>query len=433
MDFARTAALEILERCRRSKAWSSATIDSVITKYGLDSRSAALASGISLGVLQNSTLCDYYIDFFSKSKLEPKVRDILRCAVYQLLFMDRIPDNAAVNEAVAQAKSLGYSRASGLINAILRKIAKSKNALPEIPDKGTAKYLSIRYSHPQWLAELMINEKGYAFAESFFAANNTAPETSIQVNTLKITADELLAKLIESGVPCKKHEWLTDCLAVKGNITAMYGFNEGIFYVQDPAARCAVSICELEQGMSVLDACSAPGGKSFAAAIDMKNSGSILSCDIHEKKLSLISAGAERLGIKIIKTEAADARKPRNMSFDAVIADVPCSGLGVIRKKPDIRFKDHKELGGLPEIQLEILKNLSSCVKPGGTLLYSTCTVLKEENEEVVRQFLSENTDFAAESFVLPDGQSAESGMYTFWPNTDNTDGFFVCKMRRIR
>ncbi|MDO4815399.1 MAG: transcription antitermination factor NusB, partial [Bacillota bacterium] len=219
MDMARAAALEILERCRRNNAWSSATIDSVITKYSLDSRSASLASGISLGVMQNSSLCDFYIDSYSWSKIEPKVRDILRSAVYQILFMDRIPDNAAVNEAVEQAKKLGFSRASGFINAVLRKISTNKNNLPEIPNKGTSEYLAVRYSHPQWLAELIISEKGYDFAEAFLAANNSVAKTTIQLNTLKIVTDEFEESLKECGTVFEPHEWLQNCYNVSGKVT----------------------------------------------------------------------------------------------------------------------------------------------------------------------------------------------------------------------
>ncbi|MDO4815398.1 MAG: methyltransferase domain-containing protein, partial [Bacillota bacterium] len=207
----------------------------------------------------------------------------------------------------------------------------------------------------------------------------------------------------------------------------------GLFYVQDPAARCAVSVAELKPGMKVLDACAAPGGKSFAAAIDMHNTGSIISCDLHEKKLSLINSGAERLGIDIVCTEAADARKERKELFDAIITDVPCSGLGVIRKKPEIRYKNPEELENLPEIQLAILENLTQNLNVGGVMIYSTCTVLKRENEDVVNAFLSENDSYIAEEFSLPNGTTAANGMYTFWPNIDETDGFFVCKLRRIK
>lgn len=430
-DKARQAALEVLEKCRRSGAWSSAAIDGVIKKYGLDSKSAALATALSLGVIQNETLCDYYIDSFASSKIEPKVRDILREAVYQLLFMDRIPHSAAVNEAVLLCKSLGYSRASGFVNAVLRKISANLLDLPEIPKDDEVEYLSIKYSHPKWLAERIISEKGFSFAENFFRANNEAAETCIQVNTLKTDTYTLKEELINSGIDCREHEWLKDALIVSGNVTRLPGFTEGKFYVQDTAARCAVNVAGLKPGMKVLDACAAPGGKSFAAAITMNNEGEITSCDLHEKKLGLIKSGAERLGISIINAEAVDARQPRTDEFDVIIADVPCSGLGVIRKKPDIRFKAEAELSGLPEIQIAILNNLSQYVKRGGELIYSTCTVLKEENEAVIDKFLSEHDEYIKETFTLPNGVTAENGMYTFWPNVDGTDGFFVCKLRR--
>lgn len=432
-DKARQAALDVLEKCRRSGAWSSAAIDGVIKKYGLDSKSAALATALSLGVIQNETLCDYYIDCFSTSKIEPKVRDVLREAVFQLLFMDRIPQSAAVNEAVLLCKSLGYSRASGFVNAVLRKICGNLDVLPDIPKDDEAEYLSIKYSHPKWLAKRIIADKGFEFAESFFASNNRAAETCIQINTLKTDTYSLEEEFEAAGIDFRRHEWLEDALIVNGNVTKLPGFETGKFYVQDPAARCAVYIADVKPGMKVLDACAAPGGKSFAAAISMKNEGRITSCDLHEKKLGLIKKGAERLGISIISAETYDARTPRTEEFDIIIADVPCSGLGVIRKKPDIRFKEESKLEGLGEIQLAILNNVSQNVKVGGELIYSTCTIIKEENEDVVNNFLFAHPEYICEAFILPNGRAVDSGMYTFWPNIDGTDGFFVCKLRRTQ
>ena len=432
MDKAREAAVFALERTRRDGAWTSALSDAMKTKYDLDSRSLSLAVSISLGVLQNTALLDYYIDLNSKSasKIEPKVRDIMRSGAYQLIFMDKIPASAAVNESVALCKKLGYSRASGFVNAVLRKISLNREAALNIGNRGTPEYLSVRYSHPLWLCEYMVKHHGYEFAECFFTEDNREPQTTVQVNSLKTTAPELLAKLSESGVDAKPHPWLENCLIVKGNVTTFNGFDEGLFYVQDPAARSAVTIAELKPGMQVLDACAAPGGKSFAAAIDMQNRGSILSCDLHEKKLSLINHGAQRLGIEIITTQARDARSPMDDKFDAIIADVPCSGYGVIRKKPDIRFKPETDRLSLPDIQYAILDNLSDALKPDGTLIYSTCTVFREENEDVVNRFLAGHPDFETVRFTLPTGNAAD-GMYTFWPHIDGTDGFFVCKLRR--
>ena len=430
---ARAAALETLIRCRRDRSWSGAAIDSAIGKYGLDRRDAALASRLCLGVLQNERLFDYYIGCFCPSKLEPVVRDVLRLGVYQLLFMDRIPARAAVGETVELCRLKGVSRAAGLVNAVLRRIAEQRDSLPDIPGKGTAAYLSIRYSHPMWLCEHLIEEKGYAFTEAFLAKNNEAPGLCIQVNTLKETTEKYTGKLEDAGYPFHIRE-PEGCIELeKGIASELPGYEEGLFYVQDRAARLAVEIAAPIHDMHVLDACSCPGGKSFAAAIRMENGGSILSCDIHEKKLRVLEQGAERLGIDCITTRAMDARifDPALADcFDLVIADVPCSGLGVIAKKPEIRAKDPETLRGLPEIQLSILENLSRYVKPGGILLYSTCTILRTENEEPVLRFLEEHPEYCPEAFSVCDIQS-ETGMYTFWPHVNGTDGFFAAKLRR--
>lgn len=433
MDKAREAAVFALERTRRDGAWSSALSDAMKTKYDLDSRSLSLAVSISLGVLQSTALLDYYIDLNSKSasKIEPKVRDIMRSGAYQLIFMDKIPASAAVNESVSLCKKLGYSRASGFCNAVLRKIASCADKLPEPPGKGTAKYLSVKYSHPQQLAQYIIDRRGYDAAEAFLAADNTIPDTCLQVNTLKITPDELMARLSAEGVPCSMHPWLPDCIVTAGSVSSMPGFDEGLFYVQDPAAKCAVLAAALEPGINVLDSCAAPGGKSFAAAIAMRNNGSIDSCDLHDKKIRLISEGAQRLGISCINAFSHDAREPFYRQYDAIIADVPCSGYGVIRKKPEIRYKPLEDSASMPAMQAAILENLSQYVKPGGVIVYSTCTVLECENEDVVKAFLRAHAEFSAEGFTLPNGETAADGYMTFWPDIHGTDGFFVSKLRR--
>lgn len=433
---ARQAALAALERCRRDGAWSGASIDNVIKKYSLDRRDAALASRLCLGVLQNSRFCDFYIDLYRAkggAGLEPKLRDILRLGVYQLLFLDKIPARAAVSESVALSRAAGFGRASGLVNAVLRKVSDNIGSLPDIPGKGSAEYLSVKYSHPLWLVKRIISEHDYSFAEAFFAANNSPPGLTIQVNKLKVSPDAYRRALIRAEIPFTD-TGLSGCLRIeRGVVAALPGFEEGLFYVQDKAARTAVEIAAPRAGMKVLDACAAPGGKSFAAAIAMVNKGEILSCDIHEKKLSLIRSGAKRLGIDIIETMARDARQPdssREGAFDLVIADVPCSGLGVIGKKPEIRNKKESEISALPQIQRQILDNLSTFVKPGGLLLYSTCTVLPSENEEVAEGFLRDNPGFEPVGFSLG-GICAEQGMYTFWPHLDGTDGFFIAEMKR--
>lgn len=435
---ARSAALEALEKCLKSGAWSGAAIDNTIKRSSLDSREASLASRICLGVLQNLNYCDYCIGlYYNKpvNKLENKVLNILRIGAYQLLFLDKIPARAAVNECVELCRNSGCSRASGLVNAILRRLSERSERFPVVPGEGSSSYLSIRYSHPKWLIEKIIGLKGYNFTEDWLKKNNEVSKLSIQVNRLKVSLDEYLKALARKDIAYSQIAGLEGCIILDGGkIHDLPGFEEGLFYVQDPAARMAAEIAGAEPGMNVLDACSAPGGKSFAAAINMNNSGHILSCDIHEKKLSLIKDGAKRLGINIIDTKSNDARHFNEEfvdHFDVIIADVPCSGLGVIGKKPEIRNKDNNELVSLPEIQRDILENLARFIKPGGVILYSTCTILPEENENVVKEFLGRHPEFRAESFKLAD-IDAPDGMYTFWPNIDNTDGFFAAKLRRI-
>ena len=435
MSTAREAALKVLERCRRDGAWSGQALDRVIGAEGLDEREAALASALSLGVVQNSRYLDAVIRGFCRSpKLEPKVQDLLRLGAYQILFADRIPVHAAVSESVSLCRKLGYARAAGLVNAVLRRIGEHRNEPPELPGRGTAAWLALRYSQTDWLAERLCAERGYDFAEAFFAACHRPPSIDLQINTLKTDAASYARLLDGQGVAYETPAWPPNCLSLRGGRVALLpGYGEGLFYVQDRAAAMAVEIADPKPGMQVLDACAAPGGKSFAAALRMRNEGGILSCDLHEKKLRLIREGAERLGITILRTAARDASVPEPSmegAFDLVIADVPCSGFGVMRKKPDIRNKDAKEVEKLPELQLAILSALSAYTRPGGTLLYATCTVLRGENEELVSRFLRSHGEYRPVDFEIG-GRRSENGCYTFWPQLDGTDGFFVAKLRR--
>lgn len=431
---ARTAAVKVLERCRKDKAWSSAALDSTIRRYQLDGRDAAFLSRLCLGVMQNERLLDFYIDTWCSTKTEPLIRDILRLGAYQIIFLDRVPDSAAVNETVSLCRTFGRPKAMGLINAVLRRISENKASLPQPFNSGTPQHLAIKYSHPDWLAEYICNKYGYAFTEDFFAANNVPSGLSLQINTLKISLSEYTDCLKANGIPFQLCPVPQGCVELSGgSATSLPGFQEGLFYIQDRAARIAADISAPKPGMNVLDACACPGGKSFAAALSMQNTGKIIACDIHDKKLSLVNEGAARLGIGIIETRCHDARSYEHkfeQAFDIVIADVPCSGLGVIAKKPEIRNKKPEEIAGLPKIQADILENLCRYVRPGGVLLYSTCTVISEENEWLVGRFLSEHPEFKAERFYIGD-KLIHDGMYTFWPNIDGTDGFFVSKLRK--
>ncbi len=413
----RMAALEALERFRRDSAWSRQVMESIAAKRGLDQRDTALAARMFYGVLQNMALCDHYIDAFTSGRLEPKVRDILRLGTYQLLFMDRIPASAAVNEAVNACRTLGYARAAGLVNAVLRRLdrERQRETLPSIPGEGTAAYLATRYSHPLWLAEELIALRGYEGAAAVLAADNAEPPVYVQVNTCRTDEAELVKLLPIRRTPAGL------VLDRVGDITRSDAFQKGLFYVQDPAAHAAVETATLQPGMRVLDACAAPGGKSFGAAIAMGNTGLVSARDIIAKKLALVQSGAERMGLSCIECQPGDARDIEVGDYDAVFADVPCSGLGVIRKKPDVRYRPRRELDGLPELQGELLEAISRAVRPGGRLIYSTCTWRRAENEAVTEAFLRGHTDFTKVT------------ERTFWPDIDGTDGFYICRIDRAK
>ena len=424
---ARDAALKALIACRKGGAWSDGALKELLT--GMDRRDAALASRLCYGVLQNRMLLDFWIAAFAKGKLQPVVQDVLRLAVYQLRFTDKIPASAAVNEAVEQTKRLANPAAARLVNGVLRSMLRSELPTPED--------IATNYSHPQALVELFEAQFGAEKTERLLQSHNEAPQTVLQVNTLIADEKQVLDELERNGANAQKHPWLDNCVTVSGtgDLEHMDAYRNGWFYAQDAAARLAVEAAGLQPGMQVLDCCAAPGGKSFAAAIAMGNAGSLFSCDIHPHKLKLIENGASRLHISVINTRLQDAAQPVKEwenQMDAVLADVPCSGLGVIRKKPDIRYKDLAQTERLPELQSAILRQQAAYVRPGGVLLYSTCTILRRENEEVCERFLADNPDFSTEIVHFPPASGIpDAAMTTLLPCDHGTDGFFICKFRR--
>ena len=434
---ARTTALSALIAMRRQNAWADGALKDYTARDRLDRRDAALAARLLYGVVQNRMLLDFYLAQAVASpltKLQPVVLDILRLGAYQILFLDKVPDHAAVSESVELCRTNGRSAASGLVNAVLRKVAQNKAQLPALP-QDTLSRLSIAYSHPKWLVERLTALLGDAEAEQFLRIDNEASPITAQVNPLKTDGEALVRELSGEGIEARAHAWVPGCyeLSGTGDLTTLAAFYQGRFTVQDAAAKLVTYAAGFEKGQDVLDVCAAPGGKSFAAAFAMENEGHILSCDLHENKLKRIREGAQRLGVTCIETACADGRVFREEwagRFDTVVCDVPCSGLGIIRKKPDIRYKDARELRALPEIQRAILENSARYVRPGGVLVYSTCTVLPEENENVTDAFLSSHPEFIYEEFSLPNGEAAP-GYLTLWPQRSGTDGFYLSRMRR--
>ena len=438
---AREAAMLALNACQRQGGWSDGALKKQLSAAELSGRDAALATQLCFGVLQNQMLLDFYLAKFSNiplKRMEGKVVQTLRLGAYQMLFLTRIPHSAAVNSAVALVKAhCKNPRAAGMVNGILRSMERSLQNMPVIPQGDPVAYLSTLYSHPEWLVKEFILSLGEEETAQLLAADNSQPPTAVMVNTTRTTVEALKAMLEADHVEAEPHPWLENCLLLSrtGDLERLEAFQQGLFYVQDPASRMAVLAAGAKPGMKVLDCCAAPGGKSFAAAIAMENQGEIVSCDLHPHKKKLIQAGADRLGLTIISPKTADGKVFRpewENAFDLVLVDAPCSGLGVIRKKPDIRYKDPAPLADLPAVQLDILRNAARYVKPGGTLMYSTCTLLYRENGEVVETFLAENKAYKAETFTLPGPVGpVQSGSVTLWPHRHGTDGFFISKMRR--
>ena len=431
---ARETALAVLIACRKDGAWSNGVLKEYCAKDNLDRREAALASRLCYGVLQNRGRLDFYLKQLLTGKLKdlhPALRDILHLGLYQIFMMDKIPESAAVNESVDLAKKYckKVRTAPGLVNGVLRNAVRNRETIKE----PTA--LCDIYSHPQKLIDLFTAYVGKERLEGMLRSNNTVAPTVVQVNVCKTTANELLQQLRDGGVEAEKHPWLDDCLVLTstGDLTKLPAFQNGLFYVQDAAAKLSVLCARIPEGAKVLDCCAAPGGKSFAAAI--AGAGSVISCDVHPHKVGLLENGAQRLDLARITAREQDATvfvPEWENTMDVVIADVPCSGYGIIRKKPDIRYKDPDTMQELPQLQLAIIKNQARYVKPGGVLLYSTCTLVRKENEGVVEKFLKENREFTTEKLVLPPVfPENTTGMLTLVPGEYDTDGFFICRLRR--
>ncbi|MBR5265870.1 MAG: 16S rRNA (cytosine(967)-C(5))-methyltransferase RsmB [Clostridia bacterium] len=432
----REVALKGLINLRRNGTWPDLFLKQ--ESADMSPEDGRLCASVLYGTLENINLIDFYISSFSSIKLKkimPQALDVLRMTVYQLVWMDKIPDSAAINEGVKLAKKYASS-ASGFVNAVSRALARSKDNLPQVPDKDFAEYLCIKYSHPLWFIKEMIEQIGEAETENLLIENNKTPKTTARVNTLKSSLDDALAKLEKEGVIDVKTTELSGAILFENSFNPVKSktFTDGLIYVQDIASQLAVTALEPKKGDTVIDMCASPGGKSLMAAQLMENNGKITSCDIHEHKIALLNENAKKYGATIMSAQLNDGTV-FNESFadtaDKIICDVPCSGMGIIRKKPDIRFKKEEDAKELPPIQLAILKNASRYVKAGGTILYSTCTVRREENEDVVKCFLESNDSFELVPFSLPFGIEAETGYKTLYPHREGFDGFFIAKLRR--
>lgn len=441
MKTARQIVWELLLKQEKSGSYSNLALDAALTQNALEKRDKAFASALFYGVLERKITLDAAIAEYSKlplSRLDIETHCLLRMGVYQLVYLDSVPDSAAVDESVKLAGRMRNKGAKGFVNAVLRSFIRNGKQISALEEQGNpVQALSVRYSCPAWLVEKWIGEYGRERAEGILSSSLGRPPVTIRVNTLKITSEELLARLNEEQVPAALHPLVPDCICIEksGDIEAIPSYQEGLFHVQDAASQ----ICSLALGAKpserVFDLCAAPGGKSFTIALSMQNKGTLYSFDLHQNRVRLIEQGAKRLGLSAITAGQADAAvyHPTLGLADRVLCDVPCSGLGVIRRKPEIKYKSPESLMRLPEIQQRILSNASRYVKAGGTLLYSTCALSREENEENVFRFLEQHTDFIPGRFsencrrIL----QTEEHQITLFPNDWDTDGFFIAVFQK--
>ncbi len=433
----RELAYTVLKNSEKHKTYSNIAIDRALCGSSLSDADRGLLTALVMGVAERRITLDYIIDLLSRDKnsIESETRVLLRMGIYQIIFLDRIPDHAAVNETV----ELAPRRIRGYVNAVLRSLLRildkeGYESLFDGIDEGTDRYLSVKYSFPEDFCRLFAEIYGRERAENIFEIFNSPPSMTLRINTLKISRDDYAALLDERGISYILSSTLENAIILRNvSFSALPGFDEGCFFIQDEASQICVEALGARPCELVIDTCSCPGSKSFGSAIRMNNCGRIYSFDLHESKLGLVRSSAERLGIDIIKTEKRDGRDSDEGLFgkaDRVLCDVPCSGLGVIAKKPEIRYKALSDIKKLPEIQYSILDSSSEYLKRGGILVYSTCTVLSAENEDVVERFLSSHAEFEPVEFRVGDKES-RGGMLKLSPDKDKTDGFFVAKMKR--
>ena len=438
----RELAFKTLYDIERNKNYSNISINKNFKNVNISDQEKGLATELIYGIIENKYYLNYIIDKLSKiksKKMSTYVKISLWLGIYQILFLDSIKDHAAVNESVNLIKKYD-KKSSGFVNAILRNVLRQKDSIMEIKDKEIKDELSIKYSYNPWIVEKWIKDFGQEFTEDLLDANAEKPNLYIRTNTLKISRDELIGKLAKEGIKCTKVNGIDEAIMVQNlkNIEGNELFKLGYFTIQDISSMLVGKIANPEKDSKVLDICSAPGGKTTHVATIMENTGQVIARDVFDHKLKLIKSTVNRLGLTNVSIENRDALKLDDNSidkFDYVLADVPCSGLGIIKRKPEIKFKEKSELSGLPDIQIKILNNASKYVKENGTLIYSTCTIHDEENINVVEQFLKENKNFELVPIenINIDLENQEKGYIKIYPNIHGMDGFFIAKLKRIR
>lgn len=445
LDLAREAALKILIEVNENGAYSNIALNKHFSSDELREIDKSFVTELVYGTVKWKLTLDRVIAAYSNikmGKLSPWILNILRMGAYQILYMTRVPNSAACNESVNLAGRYGHKASSGFVNAVLRNITRNgaEVAIPSREQDLTG-HLSVRYSYPRWLVEKYIGLFGADFTEGLLDAGNGTPELTLRANTMRVTPEELVEALKIEGVEATAGKYVREAVVLKSTtaIAKLKAFRDGLFQVQDESSMLPAAVLAPKAGETVLDACSAPGGKATHMAQLMQNEGTIIARDIHEHKLKLIDSAAARLGIHIVKSELHDAALPdrtHEKTFDRILLDVPCTGLGIVRRKPDIKWaRQTKDIESITTLQRTLLQAVSGALKPGGILVYSTCTVLPEENEDIIRSFIESNDDFIPDDIApfLPPALAVYASGCTLqlYPNRDGIDGFFMARLRR--
>nr|WP_309242109.1 16S rRNA (cytosine(967)-C(5))-methyltransferase RsmB [Paenibacillus sp. S150] len=441
-------ALDVLVRVEQQGAYSNLLLSSSLQKSALSREDAGLVTELVYGSISRMITLDYVLGgFVSKglARLAPWVRSLLRLSLYQLMYLDRVPSHAAVNEAVNIAKKRGHQGISGMVNGVLRSVLRA-GELPVLPESlGREERISVLHSHPLWMVRRWAAEYGVEAAEAICAANNEPPASSVRVNAAMISRDALLAQMLEAGLEASASLVSPYGIVVKGggNLALTSWYREGCLSVQDESSMLVAEAVAPEPGMRVLDCCAAPGGKSAHMGELMKDEGWIYANDLHAHKAQLVADQAQRLGLGCIATGSHDALRLARVlepeSFDRILLDAPCSGLGVIRRKPDLKWrKQPEDVASVAALQAELLQSVSGLLKPGGVLVYSTCTTEQAENSRIIAEFLKNNPGFASVSFSSPvwkrlEGTAlAEGEGIQLLPQHFGSDGFYIARLQRL-
>lgn len=438
---AREFALKVISEVELKGAYANIVLARELTRHSLADQDRRFATELIYGVIKTGETLDWIVGHYCTrplAKIDSPIRNILRLGMYQLFFLTRVPPSAACNESVKLAKKYGHVGTVKFVNAVLRNATREPDKVryPD-PTRDEAAYLSLLYYHPRWLVARWLQHMDSEVVAELCRCNNMTPPLSLRTNTLKIDRHSLQLRLEEEGVSCFPSSLVPEGLVCSDHpaLAKLPSLAEGLVQVQDESSMLVSHVLAPQSGEFVIDACGAPGGKSTHIAALMKNQGRVLSTDIHSHKLAITAENAARLGITIIETVQLDATALHTVyagQADRVLVDAPCSGLGVLRRKPDSRWRKTEDtLRELPPLQEAILTSAAACVKPGGVLVYSTCTTEKEENQEVVKAFLEKNSDFSLETtgHWLP--VKREEDMVQLWPHVDHTDGFFIARMVR--